>query len=126
MVPLASVAKLATRWRHLHQLQLWPPDGTTCISCKFSHQVESLALPHCLGLLYWHYQLVFLSWYLYQQESQICKICTRCLTYLVCLREANPYIGPKVSLRGRLMYVKSKSSPVPGGYLVVPKMEILS
>merc|ERR1719458_2201228 len=27
-----------------------------------------LALPHCLGLPYWHYQLV-LSWYLHQPES---------------------------------------------------------
>ena len=30
--------------------------------------LESLALPHCLGLPYWHYLLV-LSWYLHQPES---------------------------------------------------------
>ena len=44
MAPLALVPNLATRWRHLHWLQIWPPDGPTCISYKFSHQVESLAL----------------------------------------------------------------------------------
>ena len=68
MAPLALVANLATRWRHLHWLQIWPPDGATCISSKVGHQVVSLALPHCLGRLYWHYQLV-LSWYLHQPES---------------------------------------------------------
>ena len=53
------------------ELQIWPPDGATCMSSKFGHQMvplESLALPHCLGLPYWHYLLV-LSWYLHQLES---------------------------------------------------------
>ena len=101
MAPLALAANLATRWHHLHKFKIWPPDGTTCISSKFGHQmvplvlvanlairwhhlhsyrwhnlhsyrfsyqVESLALPHCPGLSYWHYQLV-LSWYLHQPES---------------------------------------------------------
>ena len=93
MAPLALVTNLATRWRHLHWLQIWPPDGTTCISCKFGHQMAQLAsvqnlviswrylhcfqscppdcgtaLLHCLGLPYWHYQLV-LSWYPRQPES---------------------------------------------------------
>ena len=40
----------------------------TCIGSKVVHQVQSLALPHCLGLSYWLYQLVS-SWYLYQPES---------------------------------------------------------
>ena len=31
MAPLAFVANLTTRWRHLHKLQIWPPDGT-CIA----------------------------------------------------------------------------------------------
>ena len=31
-------------------------------------QMTPLALPHCLGLFYWLYQLV-LSWYLHQPES---------------------------------------------------------
>ena len=29
MAPLALVPNLATRWRHLYQLQIWPPGGTT-------------------------------------------------------------------------------------------------
>ena len=44
MAHFALVAKLSTRWQHLNWLQIWPPDGTTGISYKFSHQVESLAL----------------------------------------------------------------------------------
>ena len=68
VAPLALVPNLATRWRHLHELKNWPQDGATCISCKFSHQLESLALPHCVGMPYWHYQLV-LSLYLHQLES---------------------------------------------------------
>ena len=42
MATLALVANLATRWRHLHKLQIWPLDGTTCISCKFAHQMVPL------------------------------------------------------------------------------------
>ena len=68
MAPFTLVANLASRWRHLHKLQIWPPDGTTCIDSKVGHQVMSHALPHCLGLPYWHYQLV-LSLYLHQLES---------------------------------------------------------
>ena len=68
MASLALVPNLATRWHHLHELKNWPQDGATCISCKFSHQLESLALPHCVGMPYWHYQLV-LGWYLHQPES---------------------------------------------------------
>ena len=29
MAPLALVAKLTIRWRHLHKLQIWPQDGAT-------------------------------------------------------------------------------------------------
>merc|ERR1711978_446304 len=36
--------------------------GTTCIDSKVGHQVTSHALPHCLGLPYWHYQLGKLSY----------------------------------------------------------------
>ena len=66
--PLFTI--LATRWSYLHWLQIWPPEGATCISCKLSHhnlhwfkiwtwgfptsigskvghQVVSHALPHC-------------------------------------------------------------------------------
>ena len=44
VAPLASVTNLATRWRHLHYLQIWPPDGDICISCKIAHQMTPLAL----------------------------------------------------------------------------------
>ena len=79
---LAMIANLFNGWCHLHQLQIWPPSGTTCIGSTFSHQVAPLALfpklatrsrhLHCYIALawiaYWHYQLV-LSWYLHQPES---------------------------------------------------------
>ena len=55
MAPLALVPKFATRLRCLHCFQSWPPG---CIT----------ALPHCLELPYWHYQLV-LSWYLHQPST---------------------------------------------------------
>ena len=35
--PIALVANMAPRWRHLQWLQMWPPDGTTCTNCKFGH-----------------------------------------------------------------------------------------
>ena len=55
MALLALLPILATRWRHLHWLKIWPSDGTTCIfwvcisdllqiDSKFGHQVTSLAL----------------------------------------------------------------------------------
>ena len=53
--PLASVANWVRKWHNLHCFQSWPPG---CIT----------ALPHCLELPYWHYQLV-LSWYPHQPES---------------------------------------------------------
>merc|ERR1712051_864915 len=44
MAPLALVANLATRWHHLHQLQIWSPSGTTCFGSKFGHQLAPFAL----------------------------------------------------------------------------------
>ena len=38
------------------------------LGSKFGHHVVSLVLPNCLGMSYWHYQLV-LGWYLHQPES---------------------------------------------------------
>ena len=64
MSPLVLVPNLTTRLL----LQIWPPDRTTCITNKFAHQTKSHTLPDCLGLPYWHYQLV-LTWYLHQPES---------------------------------------------------------
>ena len=67
MAPFALVANLTTRWRHLHKLQIWPPDGTTCISSKFVHQMALLALAlklttrlhHCIATLPWIALLAF-------------------------------------------------------------------
>ena len=53
---------------NLHWFKIWSSGGTTCIASKVGHQVASLALPNCLGLPCWHYQLV-LSWYHHQPES---------------------------------------------------------
>ena len=54
MAPLALVANFATRWRHLHSLQIWPPDGAICISCKFGHQMAPLAVLAILTTR-WHH-----------------------------------------------------------------------
>ena len=35
---------LATRWRYLNCLPMWPPDGTTCISCRIGQQLALLEL----------------------------------------------------------------------------------
>ena len=35
MAPLALVAKLASRWRHLHELQIWPQYGTIVVFLNF-------------------------------------------------------------------------------------------
>ena len=48
--------------------KIWSSGDVPCNVSKVGHQVVSLALLHCLGLPYWHYQLV-LSWYLHQPES---------------------------------------------------------
>ena len=42
MVPLAWLPILATRWRYLHYLQVWPPGGATCIATL--HWIALLAL----------------------------------------------------------------------------------
>ena len=105
VAPLALFANLTTRWRHLHELQIWPPDGATCISYNFDRQMAPLALVanlptrwhhlHCFQswpadcisciatLLYWHYQIL-LSWYLHQPESH--QISLQKVSYLVSFR----------------------------------------
>ena len=42
IAPLTLVAYLATRWRQLHYLQIWPTDGAIYISCKFGLQMAPL------------------------------------------------------------------------------------
>ena len=46
---LVLVLNLTTRWRHLYQLEIWPPGGTTSISYRFTHQVAPLALVRILA-----------------------------------------------------------------------------
>ena len=46
------IVALVTHLAPLAWFQFWPPDGATCISNKFGHQVALLALPHCLWLPY--------------------------------------------------------------------------
>ena len=43
-------------------------DNITRIGFKAGHQIVSLALPHCLVMPYWHFQLA-LSLYLHQLKS---------------------------------------------------------
>ena len=45
MEPLLYVANFTTSWlqTHLHQLQIWPPGGATCVDCKFGYQMAELA-----------------------------------------------------------------------------------
>ena len=43
-----------SRWRHLHQLKIWPPDGTTCITYKFGQKVAPHALVVYLVTRYYH------------------------------------------------------------------------
>ena len=54
MAAFILVAKLTTRWRHLHQLQILPPDGATCISYKVGHQMAPLAFVTKLAAR-WHF-----------------------------------------------------------------------
>ena len=65
MAPLALVDNLATRWCHLHYLQICPTDGVTCINCKFGHQMAPLALVENLAT-WWHH-LHWLQIWMYKQ-----------------------------------------------------------
>ena len=49
MAPLALVANLTTRWRHLHCLQSWPPGCVTCIATL--PWIALLALSVSIGLV---------------------------------------------------------------------------
>ena len=103
MAPIALVPYLTTRWHHLHWLQTWPPDSTTWISSKFDHQMagykfdhqmaplalltnlhtrlKSHALPDCLELPYWHYQLlvvgIFTRIVCQKEEKRIISQCKK-------------------------------------------------
>ena len=63
MTLLALVAKLATRRRHLHCLQIWPPDVTTCITCKLGH--------HMVPLMQCNYYASGAIWWPTLQQMQV-------------------------------------------------------
>ena len=99
------VQNLVIRWRHLHCLQSWPPACVTCTTC-IGHQA---AMPHCLELRYWHYQLE-LSLCLHQPEShqlslqkvlELCslKVCSCFLLFLLVTWLNNSH-NPKHPLLG--------------------------
>ena len=77
---LGLVQNLVLMWRHLDCLQSWPP---VCIT----------AVPHCLELPYWHYQLV-LSWYLHQPESHQLSV-KKWRTDGLTSDDLDPKIGPQ-------------------------------
>ena len=76
MALILLVENMTTRWRYLHWLQSWPPDSATCIANTvywFQSWLPGciiciVTLPFCLGLPYWHHQLV-LSCNSHQPES---------------------------------------------------------
>ena len=72
---LASVANLVISYKFGHQV-------AQLALVKFANQVGPFALPHCLVLPYWHYQLV-LSWYPHLLESHQLSLTNVCL--FVCL-----------------------------------------
>ena len=78
----------------------------TCRCYKFGHQVMSLALSYCLGLPYWHYQLV-LSWYLHQPESHQLSL------QKVLLVSDNWSIGPIKNCTRGSQKAQPKSSTLP-------------
>ena len=41
---MAPLALVTTRKLHLNWLQIWSPDGNTCIGSKFDHQMAPIAL----------------------------------------------------------------------------------
>ena len=89
---ISAILNFTITWPHLNWLWFWSPGGATCNSCKLAlitrlHHLHChialncpigiiswywvgilMLLIHCLGLPYWHYQLV-LSWYPHQPES---------------------------------------------------------
>ena len=61
------VSNLVIRWYHLH---IWPPDDTTCTSCKVGHQMAPLALVTKLATRWDH-----LHWFQRPQDSANCISC---------------------------------------------------
>ena len=57
VAPLASVANFANKWRFLDSVWTLVMRWHHLLGPKVGHQIMSLALPYCLGLPDWHYQL---------------------------------------------------------------------
>ena len=99
MAPLALVANMATRWHHLHELQIWPPDGATCISRKFAHQIALLVLTTRLHYLYCYIALLALS-----VSNELVSSSARVTSVKSAQHESltdgqpDPTIGPQVDL----------------------------
>ena len=81
MAPLALVPNLATRWRHLHWFQNWPPGCLTCIATLPLNAFLALAV----GI-----DLVTSSARVPSVKSQKCLSLTE--------RHLDPTIGPQVYL----------------------------
>ena len=57
MAPHALVQNLVTRWHHLHQFQIWSPDGATCIDSKHLHFFFQIWPPNssaCISFKFCH------------------------------------------------------------------------
>ena len=102
MAPLAFVANLTTRWRHLHYLQIWPPDGATCISCKFGHQMAQLGLVQNFVIRWRHLHCL-------QNWPPGCVTCIATLLWIVLL--ALSVSIDLVSSSARVTSVKSTQPP---------------
>ena len=90
MAPLALVANMATRWCHLQKLQIWSPDGATCISLHHLHCLIALNCP--LGIISQYWVGIFIS------QSHISKVYKRCWTHSLTDGHPDPKIGPQVYL----------------------------
>ena len=87
------VGNLATKFK------IWSSGGATCIGSNVVHQVGSHALPHCLELPYWHYQLV-LTWYLHQPESHQLSFTKVSYSRTSGPKDRTPGLGPINIARG--------------------------
>ena len=103
MTPLTLVANLATRWHHLHTLQIWPQDDTTCISIKIGHQMAPLASVYitCIASLPWIALLALsASIELVSSSARVTSVKSNqtLLTHSLTYWQPDPTIGPQVYL----------------------------
>ena len=66
---------------HQYWLQILPPDGTTCIGCKFGHQMAPLGLVPNLATRWRH-----LHWLqIWPPDGTTCITCITCITFITCI-----------------------------------------